>query len=211
MIRGLKAHNPGRERLPDGTKVRVRSEQFKEECEGVITKGEYDDGWLYRIEVTAGDRLDALRTPLAEPRGLWNQDAEGELWVCDFEVQPIGGSAGTGTRSSGLERKWAGMDYERIARWAAGGAGGARRRDETVALDHQPLGRGPLPEGEGRGRWLALDTMDHIVSCIRRSQRSMSAGGVQDGANLVRMAFEELRSLNADLGKGVLTDDAWDV
>lgn len=62
-------------RLANGTHVHVRSEHFAEECEGVITKGEYDDGWLYRIEVTSGDRLDAHR----------NED--GELWVCDFEVQ----------------------------------------------------------------------------------------------------------------------------
>jgi len=76
-------------RLPDGTRVHVRSEHFEEECDGVVREGEYDGGWLYRIEVTGGDRLDAHRTPPAEPRGLWNPGAEGELWVCDFEVRPI--------------------------------------------------------------------------------------------------------------------------
>jgi hypothetical protein len=55
----------------------VRSEHFVEKCEGVITKGQYDGGWLYRIDVTAGERLDAHR----------NED--GELWVCDFEVRPM--------------------------------------------------------------------------------------------------------------------------
>ena len=63
-------------RLPDGTPVHVRSDHFAEECDGVITAAEYDDGWFYRIEVTAGDRLDAHR------------HEDGELWVCDFEVQP---------------------------------------------------------------------------------------------------------------------------
>ncbi len=71
----MRTYNIRPERLPDGTPVHVRSEHFAEECEGTITKGEYDDGWLYRIEVTRGDRLDAHR------------NKEGELWVWDFEVQ----------------------------------------------------------------------------------------------------------------------------
>lgn len=83
-------------RLPDGTAVHVSSpDHFEGECDGVIREGEYDGGWLYRIEVTGGDRLDAHRTPPAEPRGLWNQGAEGELWVCDFEVSPINPAAPT--------------------------------------------------------------------------------------------------------------------
>ena len=61
-------------RLPDGSRIHVRSGHFSQECDGIITRAEYDDGWLYRIEVTAGDRLDKQR----------NED--GELWVCDFEV-----------------------------------------------------------------------------------------------------------------------------
>ena len=77
-------------RLPDGTRVHVRSEQFAEECDGVVMEGEYDGGWLYRIEVTAGDRLEAHRTPRANPSTLFDTpEDEGELWVCDFEVQPI--------------------------------------------------------------------------------------------------------------------------
>jgi hypothetical protein len=55
-------------RLADGTPV-VRSEHFAEQCEGVVSKALYDDGWLYRIEVTDGDRLDAHRTE------------DGELWI----------------------------------------------------------------------------------------------------------------------------------
>jgi hypothetical protein len=62
-------------RLPDGTVVHVRSEHFVEECDGVISGAFYSYGWLYRIEVTAGDRLDAHRHD------------DGELWICDFEVQ----------------------------------------------------------------------------------------------------------------------------
>lgn len=64
------------QRLPNGTRVHVRSDHFAEECNAVVEKGEWDNGWLYRVDVTAGDRLDEHR----------NQDDE--LWVCDFEVAP---------------------------------------------------------------------------------------------------------------------------
>ena len=64
-------------RLPDGTRVRVQSEHFVERCEGVITAAEFDGGWLYRVDVTAGDGLDAQR------------NENGELWVNDFEVRPV--------------------------------------------------------------------------------------------------------------------------
>ena len=64
-------------RIPDGTAVRARREHFAGRCDGIVTAAEYDDGWLYRVEVTKGDRLDAER------------DERGELWLCDFEVQPI--------------------------------------------------------------------------------------------------------------------------
>lgn len=67
-------HRPPR--LPSRTRVLIHSDHFAEECEGVVTKGLYDDGWFYRIKVTSGDRLDAHR------------DERGELWVCDFEVHP---------------------------------------------------------------------------------------------------------------------------
>ena len=71
----MKARTQRPQRLPDGTRVFVRSDHFAGQCEGIITMGRYDEGWLYCIEVTAGDRLDSER----------NDD--GELWVCDFEVQ----------------------------------------------------------------------------------------------------------------------------
>jgi hypothetical protein len=71
----VKAKRPPR--LPNGTRVHVKSDHFAGEYNGRITKGEYDGGWLYRIAVTAGDRLDEFR----------NED--GELWVYDQEVQPL--------------------------------------------------------------------------------------------------------------------------
>ncbi|MCP4249372.1 MAG: hypothetical protein GY778_20200 [bacterium] len=64
-------------RLPNGTQVHVCSKHFAEECDAVVVDATYDDGWLYRLDVTAGDRLDGHR----------NDD--GKLWVCDFEVQTI--------------------------------------------------------------------------------------------------------------------------
>jgi hypothetical protein len=172
------------ERLPDGTRVHVRR-QFEEECDGVVREGEYDGGWLYRIEVTGGDHLDAHRE--GADGGLW--DKEGELWVCDFEVHPIGES-GSGPREAARQR---GLDL-----------------GPDAPFD-RPVRREPREKGKGRGRWLALDTMDHIVGCVQRAQQRMSAGGVKDGAYLVRVAFEELRDLHAGLTGGELTDDAWDV
>ncbi len=65
-------------RLHDGTRVHVRSDHFAGECDGVITAAEFDEGWLYRVEVTRGDRLVSERNDV------------GELWVCEFEVQPVG-------------------------------------------------------------------------------------------------------------------------
>jgi len=64
-------------RLPNGKQVHVRSDHFVEECDAVVVDAVYDGGWLYHVDVTAGDRLDGHR----------NED--GELWVCDFEVQPL--------------------------------------------------------------------------------------------------------------------------
>jgi len=74
-------------RLPNGTRVHVRSDHFVEECDAVIRKAESDHGWthegerhgwwLYRIEVTAGQT----------PKDAQHKD--GTLWVWDFEVTPI--------------------------------------------------------------------------------------------------------------------------
>ena len=63
--------------LPVGTPVAIDIAQGMSVAQGVIAAADYDDGWLYRIEVTAGDPCDAHR------------EDSGDLWVCDFEVAPI--------------------------------------------------------------------------------------------------------------------------
>ena len=65
------------EPIPDGTRVHVRSDHFPEECDGVIREATYDEGWIYRIEVTSGDK----------PEAATNED--GSVWVCEFELQPL--------------------------------------------------------------------------------------------------------------------------
>ncbi len=62
--------------LANGTPVHVRSDHFTGQCNGLITASHYDDGWLYQVDVTSGDHLDEHR------------NEHGELWVCEFEVQP---------------------------------------------------------------------------------------------------------------------------
>jgi hypothetical protein len=66
-------------RLPNGTQVHVKSDHFAEECDGVVTKAEYDAGWLYRVRPTRGDAPSVAR------------NKEGEYWFWDFEVTPLGG------------------------------------------------------------------------------------------------------------------------
>ena len=65
-------------RLANGTRVHVRSDHFAEECDAVVTKAEYDAGWLYRVKLTGG----------TAPAIAKNQ--EGEYWLWDFEVTPLG-------------------------------------------------------------------------------------------------------------------------
>ena len=65
-------------RIANGTSVHVKIDHFAEECDGVVTIGEYDGGWLYRVRPTRG-------TPPALAR---NKD--GEYWFWDFEVAPLG-------------------------------------------------------------------------------------------------------------------------
>jgi hypothetical protein len=62
--------------LPLGTPVAIDIAQGMDIARGVITAAEYDDGWLYRIDVTAGSHCDVHRN-----------DA-GELWVCQHEITP---------------------------------------------------------------------------------------------------------------------------
>ena len=70
-------------RLPNGTRVRVRSDHFAEECDAVIRKAERDHGqgdvgwWLYRVEVTSGQT----------PKDAQHKD--GTVWVWDFEVTAL--------------------------------------------------------------------------------------------------------------------------
>jgi hypothetical protein len=65
--------------LPVGTHVEISISEGMSVAQGVITGAEYDDGWAYRVDVLSGDRCDMHRT------------ADGELWVCDFEVSPTVG------------------------------------------------------------------------------------------------------------------------
>ncbi len=62
------------EPLPAGTPVSVNIAQGRAVAEGVIAESHWDDGWLYRVDVTGGDGCDEHR------------DGDGQLWVCDFEV-----------------------------------------------------------------------------------------------------------------------------
>ena len=70
-------------RLPNGTRVHVRSDHFVEECDAVIRKAEPDHGegdvgwWLYRVEVTAGQT----------PKDAQHKDGTVRVW--DFEVRPL--------------------------------------------------------------------------------------------------------------------------
>jgi len=65
-------------RLPNGTRVHIKSDHFAEECDGIVTKGEYDAGWLYRVKPTSGTAPAIAR------------NKEGEYWFWDFEVSPLG-------------------------------------------------------------------------------------------------------------------------
>ena len=151
----------------------------------------------------------------------YNQRLRGKGWIAILFDDGSVSCQPKSRLSAGGPKVEAKMDYDRIARQAASrlAVGGesrsgplgpdlSRMRDEALG---RTVRREPRERGKGRGRWLALDTMDHIVGCVQRSQRRMEAGGVQDGANLVRTAFEELRDLHKALGDGTLTDDAWDV
>ncbi len=64
--------------IPIGTSVNIDIAQGDCIAQGVILEAEYDDGWHYRVEVTGGD--DCTR----------HREQSGELWCCDFEVQPAG-------------------------------------------------------------------------------------------------------------------------
>jgi len=62
--------------LPPGTLVEFDIGQGLAAGRATILAAEYDDGWLYQLEVVAGDQA-------ADHR-----NEAGELWACDFEVRP---------------------------------------------------------------------------------------------------------------------------
>jgi len=70
----LKPRTPA---LKIGTPVAVNIAQGLAITRGVVAASHYDDGWLYRIDVTAGDDCREHRNEL------------GELWVCDTEIESI--------------------------------------------------------------------------------------------------------------------------
>jgi len=61
--------------LPKGTQVEFDIGQGLAVGTAVVVDAEYDDGWLYHLDVTGGDAA-------ADHR---NQ--RGELWACEFEVR----------------------------------------------------------------------------------------------------------------------------
>jgi hypothetical protein len=63
--------------LPTDTIVDVDIAQGLARCRARIVEAEFDDGWLYRIDVTSGDACDDHR------------NENGDLWVCQFEVTPV--------------------------------------------------------------------------------------------------------------------------
>ena len=73
--------------LPIGTLVNIDIAQGDCIAHGVVREAEYDEGWHYRVEVTGGDDCNRHR------------EQSGELWCCDFEVQPAG-TAGPRTWST---------------------------------------------------------------------------------------------------------------
>lgn len=61
-----------------GTHVAINIDQGLRKAEGVVREFETDDsGTTYRVDVTSGDQCNEHRT------------ADGELWVCQFEVKPL--------------------------------------------------------------------------------------------------------------------------
>ncbi len=68
---------PKKPPLKIGTPVEIDIAQGLAIARGVIAAADYDNGWMYRIEITSGDNCQQHR------------NEAGELWVNDFEVKPI--------------------------------------------------------------------------------------------------------------------------
>jgi hypothetical protein len=62
--------------LPLGTRVSIDIAQGLAIAEGVVAEACYDDNWMYRIDITVGDKCNEHR------------NAAGELWLNDFELKP---------------------------------------------------------------------------------------------------------------------------
>jgi hypothetical protein len=61
-----------------GTRVRISIDQGLQQAVGIVRAVETDEAdTFYRVDVTEGDRCDEHRT------------ADGELWVCPFEIRPL--------------------------------------------------------------------------------------------------------------------------
>ena len=61
-----------------GTRVAISIDQGLQKAEGVVRDFYSDNaGTYYRLDVTGGDQCNEHRT------------ADGELWVCQFEVKPL--------------------------------------------------------------------------------------------------------------------------
>jgi hypothetical protein len=83
--RGVRIHSAARLRrrldrpaIGVGTRVAISIDQGLQKAEGIVRAVETDDtGTIYRVDVTSGDPCNEHRT------------ADGELWVCAFEVKPL--------------------------------------------------------------------------------------------------------------------------
>ena len=78
-VRAAKASTPASTSLPIGTRgaIYIMGDGVQKAV-GVIREAETDEvGTSYRVDVTEGDQCAEHRT------------ADGELWVCQFEVKPL--------------------------------------------------------------------------------------------------------------------------
>jgi hypothetical protein len=57
--------------------VDINIAQGLDVARGRVLDATFDDGWLYRVKVTAGSAC------------TMHRHDDGELWVCDFEVTPV--------------------------------------------------------------------------------------------------------------------------
>lgn len=65
--------------IPTRTRVEFDIAQGLVVGTGVISAAEHDDGWLYRVDVEHVSEGDVSK----------HVNADGQLWVCEFEVHPL--------------------------------------------------------------------------------------------------------------------------